>query len=416
MKTILYNPVFINPQAYFVFPQLYDIEKGDSFIEPAAYAGQLMIENLTDNTKLMLENNVMQVDFTQFAGKHIRINQYTNIGAVVLGEWLLPEGEPSGPSFHESLVDAWVMSGLSNSTKPTEIIGVKGNSLQLKNFAYALDSGFGKYTEDFTKWNRGTEKTAGYAELKYASTTLHQALLYLYPQTDEIISLKVKITGLKAGQALYFGSWDELNHRVDITKDGIYEISYTHKKDSAQAAGFRSAGAYTDIDVTVQQLPTAYEGALVFDGVDDYAYVDNFDTLIDGDEFTTIGYYEVIPQGNKSSYNLYARSSNANWSRIETPSITTSSYGKRSYTVNYTSNTSSYDILEGESFKMDKAYKVFPKRFFLSGWFDEANNYLFDISKVAHYWVAIYKGKLTPEEIETEKERLNKEWLKRKTD
>lgn len=35
MKTILYQPLFINPQAYFVFPQLYHIEKGDSYIEPA---------------------------------------------------------------------------------------------------------------------------------------------------------------------------------------------------------------------------------------------------------------------------------------------------------------------------------------------------------------------------------------------
>lgn len=31
MKTILYQPLFINPQAYFVFPQLYHIEKGDSY-------------------------------------------------------------------------------------------------------------------------------------------------------------------------------------------------------------------------------------------------------------------------------------------------------------------------------------------------------------------------------------------------
>lgn len=28
MKTILYQPLFINPQAYFVFPQLYHIEMG----------------------------------------------------------------------------------------------------------------------------------------------------------------------------------------------------------------------------------------------------------------------------------------------------------------------------------------------------------------------------------------------------
>lgn len=50
MKTILYQPLFINPQAYFVFPSLYHIEKGDSFIEPANITGQLIINNLKDNS------------------------------------------------------------------------------------------------------------------------------------------------------------------------------------------------------------------------------------------------------------------------------------------------------------------------------------------------------------------------------
>lgn len=143
MKTILYNPIFINPQAYYVFPSCMIQRKGDSFIEPAVYSGYLIIEDLISNASSQVINT-KEVDFTEFAGKRIRISQYTNIGAVVLGEWLLPEGDPSGPSFHESLVDAWVMSGLSNSTKPTEIVGVKGNSLQLKNFAFTSESGFGE--------------------------------------------------------------------------------------------------------------------------------------------------------------------------------------------------------------------------------------------------------------------------------
>lgn len=143
MKTILYNPIFINPQAYYVFPQLYDIEKGDSFIEPAVYSGYLLIEDLISNTSSQV-TDTREVDFTQFAGKRIRISQYTNIGAVVLGEWLLPEGGPSGPSFHQSLVDAWFMSGLSNVDKPSSIRGVKGNEMQLKNFVFTSESGFGE--------------------------------------------------------------------------------------------------------------------------------------------------------------------------------------------------------------------------------------------------------------------------------
>lgn len=90
MKTILYQPIFINPQAYFVFPQLYHIEKGDSYIEPANITGQLIINDLTKSLTstpiLNVVQDTNQVDFGLFKGKHIRISQYTNIGAVVLGE------------------------------------------------------------------------------------------------------------------------------------------------------------------------------------------------------------------------------------------------------------------------------------------------------------------------------------------
>lgn len=57
---------------------------------------------------------------------------------------------PVVPPFNEAMVDAWFMSGLSNVDKPSSIRGVKGNEMQLKNFAYSLSSGFGKYEVDFT--------------------------------------------------------------------------------------------------------------------------------------------------------------------------------------------------------------------------------------------------------------------------
>lgn len=127
MKTILYQPLFINPQAYFVFPQLYHIEKGDSYIEPANITGQLIIQSLSCNTKPTEDNSILlvdstpillidgeplllasqntkqvqydytsykytnSIDFDRFKGCHIRISQYTNIGAVVLGEWYIPD-------------------------------------------------------------------------------------------------------------------------------------------------------------------------------------------------------------------------------------------------------------------------------------------------------------------------------------
>lgn len=106
MKTILYQPIFINPQAYFVFPQLYHIEKGDSYIEPANITGQL-----TSTPILNVVQDTNQVDFGLFKGKHIRISQYTNIGAVVLGEWYIPgtptPPEPEQPDWFKESIVAW---------------------------------------------------------------------------------------------------------------------------------------------------------------------------------------------------------------------------------------------------------------------------------------------------------------------
>lgn len=65
MKTILYQPLFINPQAYFVFPQLYHIEKGDSFIEPANITGQLIINDLT---KVLTSTPTLMEEVANFAG------------------------------------------------------------------------------------------------------------------------------------------------------------------------------------------------------------------------------------------------------------------------------------------------------------------------------------------------------------
>lgn len=79
MKTILYQPLFINPQAYFVFPQLYHIEKGDSYIEPANITGQLIINDLTkvltSTPTLNVVQDTNQVDFGLFKGKHIEMKK-----------------------------------------------------------------------------------------------------------------------------------------------------------------------------------------------------------------------------------------------------------------------------------------------------------------------------------------------------
>lgn len=91
MKTILYQPLFINPQAYFVFPQLYHIEKGDSYIEPANITGQLIINDLTkvltSTPTLNVVQDTNQVDFGLFKGKHNGLPILTDYTVIADRTW-----------------------------------------------------------------------------------------------------------------------------------------------------------------------------------------------------------------------------------------------------------------------------------------------------------------------------------------
>ena len=88
MRTNLYQPIFINPQAYSVFPQLAQIELGtDEYIEKAVYTGKLVV---TDNSKVRQYSNSNYIDLTEFAGNTITIDNITNTGSVRLGSWIIP--------------------------------------------------------------------------------------------------------------------------------------------------------------------------------------------------------------------------------------------------------------------------------------------------------------------------------------
>lgn len=93
MKTILYNPIFINPQAYYVFPNLNGqlVEQKDATIEPAKYSGIIEVKVIANGDSKLIRyySNTNKIDLSEFKDSWIRINLYTDLGAVVLGEWKL---------------------------------------------------------------------------------------------------------------------------------------------------------------------------------------------------------------------------------------------------------------------------------------------------------------------------------------
>lgn len=101
MKTLLFNPIFINPQAYFVFPNLSGslVQETEVSIEPAIFAGTVEVKVIAngDTSLVKYYSNTNRIDLTGFENSWIRISLYTKLGAAVLGEWKLQVSDPTPP-------------------------------------------------------------------------------------------------------------------------------------------------------------------------------------------------------------------------------------------------------------------------------------------------------------------------------
>lgn len=239
MKTILYQPLFINPQAYFVFPQLYHIEKGDSYIEPANITGQLIINDLTKSLTstpiLNVVQDTNQVDFGLFKGKHIRISQYTNIGAVALGEWYIPgtptPPEPEQPDWFKESIVAWYSPYCKQRMTNFDVIEA--------------------YTEDFTKWAyRNSRGTAKITNNTIVITNVVETNNIVEDDNELYSDLTIRVTGVTENKYLIVRQ-GRGKPEIHIKKDGVYTF-----KDNNLYFGF-GISVIGECNITITQLPTS---------------------------------------------------------------------------------------------------------------------------------------------------------------
>lgn len=123
MKTILYNPIFINPQAYYVFPRLtrYLQPDNESTAEPANYIGTIEVKVIAygDTTLKRTYTNTDSIYLSEFKNTWIRISLFTKVGSCVLGEWKIGNMESDLP-----YIDPEVLASL----KVVVIVGNKTNN------------------------------------------------------------------------------------------------------------------------------------------------------------------------------------------------------------------------------------------------------------------------------------------------
>lgn len=322
---------------------------------------------------------------------------------------------PPIPPFNDAMVDAWFMSGLSNVDKPSSIRGVKGNEMQLKNFAYSLSSGFGKYEVDFNSWKKENTNI----NVASSSITITGALEIntLITYKNEISKeWKVEITGLPASKSIFYRYYEDSDDykQYEMNKNGVYSLP-----PSKAFGSIAFTCISKDIDkltnLTITQLPSAYEGALMFDGLDDYGICTGLPIL---DDYTVIC-RRIILNKPYYYYTIASKSKVANEGAFAFEIIQDQIYNHcHSFGAN-----NRIDLYNGEiSWQTKNSYngntinagdRKDSDHLFIGKLRDTTRGFCL---QGAIYYLALYNKSLTPEEIEIEKERLNEEWLKRKTE
>ena len=285
MKTILYNPIFINPQAYYVFPRLtrYLQPDNESTAEPANYIGTIEVKVIAygDTTLKRTYTNTDSIDLSEFKNTWIRISLFTKVGSCVLGEWKIGNMESDlpyiDPEVLASLKAVVIVGNKTNNDSDRAIVKNlvdPDNPFVISNAAFKLNSGFGEYKEDFTTWSK-VAGTSIITDSKYVLTdekAITNAGYFLWNRLAKD-SFKVKISNIPNG------GWMSYRYRITkedtqfsslfIREDGIYTLPATVAgSDVDFFISTASAPAKDWVGLTITQIPS-FEGAFFTDGVED---------------------------------------------------------------------------------------------------------------------------------------------------
>lgn len=183
--------------------------------------------------------------------------------------------------------------GLTNEQMAANPVWVdktgNGHDIQLKNFSWGGMSGVGGYTENYNsnKWYKIESRidvTWTYKSFN-ARSIKDNRLAQLFYQSllsdtgFRVLSCTIKVSGLTDGQGIeYVSNGTQQFVIMRIENDGIYHLPSFDFGAKNAYYGFKFLKLQESCNITIEQLPL-YPGALVFDGVDDWAGCDNLPLL-----------------------------------------------------------------------------------------------------------------------------------------
>lgn len=431
MKTCLYKPIFINPQAYYVFPQLYNIEpKNTDLIEYAQYSGQLIVTDITNDNTYSTYNRSNSIDLSKYNKKCIRISQYTDTGAVVLGEWNLDIGNESGDTDVKPIASYRCYDKTNDDTDRDVLKDLTGNGhdIQLYNFAFAESSGYGEYGFDLSKLEVVDAPVYDDSLVSLENNTIKFYGIFSEKsrcgvRLDNISigtkKFKFKCINIPEGKVVDVQIINGVDTVTNITfKNGIntFDFDFTANDVRYFIIYYHEGVSGTSIDITIEQIPD-YQGALVSDGVDDYGLCENFPILTKEKGYTVCAIRKWISTNNKTECFLSKRTAS---SYVDGSFIVESKDAINRWLVSsFGAFSNISDVINLNSLFISQKSNNYNLSKPLSIGDNIDNNKLivfstiggnFDYSNVALYALEIYDRDLTDEEIAKVKARMIAEY------
>ena len=317
------------------------------------------------------------------------------------------------PELKARMIGVWTSYGKKNTDADRNIIKNKipnaGGDLEILNAAYKLNSGFGKYSEDFTTWTKSSKITSIDSEsFDFVSDANFNLLYYKSNIGKDIPSFKVHIKLKVEGKVFYnyITSEGVFTNKVITSEEYVVPISYNTKYtgETPVNCGFSIGVISEECSGTITQIPN-FEDAFVTDGINDMIISQK--TLQEmgvTKELTIVSMIHQISWRGSASIPLtnYIRNGDT-FIRNSISNIgKTGIYGYTCFNVKNVNSSASKVInnILGDKNDYIVEYRgdILSERFSVQGYID-ANGNILETSSVAHYWTFAVLGKATEDEI-----------------
>ncbi|ASM66441.1 hypothetical protein CGC64_11040 [Bacteroides caccae] len=302
------------------------------------------------------------------------------------------------------MAGVWIADGKSNTDPDRNIIKNKlpgrGGDFEILNAAYKLNSGFGKYAEDFsTMKDYGTKGIVRTSSKIYLDKSFdYDKGFWLGYTNSPSPTYKVRVSGIPKDGVLNYtgGSWINLIN-------GINELPA--RTNTEEIHGFVAQTPNVDWSkLVIEQIPE-YEGSFVTDGVNDMIVSQNpVSEMLDGSkELTVVSMiHQVSPVPDSYGFTNYIREGSI-WSRTNVKtSGKTGIYGYKISKGNTEVGASNLinNILGDKADYEAMGYNITNYsdiHYSVAGYIKDGSPT--EVSSVAWYWTFIAKRALTTDEI-----------------